>query len=218
MKANFYHGLPHRPYVLVPGKGIDEADVYNYLYCIGLAGMDCSGFVWHVLSYIASKKGLDLGKVLRTSMGAPRGVNPAWYAGTSFFGSRNSHIIHIDDRIKNLAPGDIILFRGQNGAMAHSAIIQSVDFSKGIIRYLQCTDEAPMPERGVHESFIYFNPEKPEVTLRDISLKWTQQRQAPFHGEKNSPFSDDGKRYRAFSELGGGMVVRLRLISQAFKL
>jgi hypothetical protein len=93
--------------------------------------------------------------------------------------------------------------------MAHSAIVQSVDFTKGTVRYLQCTDEAPLSERGVHESFIHFNPANPDISLNSPALQWTQKRFAPFPGEKDSPFSDDGERYRAF---GGGKVVRLQAL------
>jgi len=57
MKAGSYRGLPHRPYVFTTGNGIEETDVYNYLYCIGLAGMDCSGFVWHVCADLYSAAG-----------------------------------------------------------------------------------------------------------------------------------------------------------------
>jgi len=212
MKAGSYRGLPHRPYVFAAGNGIEETDVYNYLYCIGLAGMDCSGFVWHVLTYVARQGGLDLGRALSRSLGVRRGEDPAWYVGTSFFNSRTAQIIAVQDSIKNLRPADIILFRGTDGSMAHSAIIQSIDLKQGVIRYLQSTDEAPLRERGVHESFIHFDPANTEISLSDPALNWTQQRQAPFPGEKPSPFSDDGRRYRAFSELGGGKVVRLRLL------
>jgi hypothetical protein len=212
MKAGAYRGLPHRPYVLVSGRGIEETDVYNYLYCVGLAGMDCSGFVWHILSHIAKQGGLDLGRTLSRSLGVRRGDDPSWYVGTSFFNSRSSQIIAVHDAIRNLRPGDILLFRSSDGAMSHSAIIQSIDFSAGNIRYLQCTDEAPLTERGVHESSIYFDPQRPQVSLSDPGLRWTQKRYAPFPGEKDSPFSDDGERYRAFPELGGGRVVRLRAL------
>ncbi|MDR0494344.1 MAG: peptidoglycan endopeptidase [Treponema sp.] len=217
MKAGSYRGLPHRPYVFAGGKGIEETDVYNYLYCVGLAGMDCSGFVWNVLSYVAKQGGLDLGNALRRSLGVRRGDDPAWYVGTSFFNSKSSHISAVEDKIKNLRPADIILFRGSDGAIAHSAVIQSVNLERGVIRYLQSTDEAPLPERGVHESFIRFDPSNTEIPLSDISLGWTQQRQAPFPGEKASPFSDDGERYRAFGELGGGRVVRLRLLTSVIE-
>ena len=212
MKAGSYRGLPHRPYVLVSGQGIEDTDVYNYLYCIGLAGMDCSGFVWHILSYIGRQGGMDLGKTLSRVLGVPKGGDPAWYVGTSFFGSKSAQIVTVADQIKNIRPADIILFRGSDGAMAHSAVVQSVDFSNGVIRYLQSTDEAPLHERGVHESFVYFDPSRPELSLSDTSLNWTQKRYAPFPGEKDSPFSDDGGRYRAFDSLGGGKVVRLKAL------
>jgi hypothetical protein len=212
MKAGSYRGLPHRPYVLTTGRGALESDVYNYLYCIGLVGMDCSGFVWHVLNYIGQQGGIDLGGTLRTALGVPRGADPARYVGTAFFNSGSSQITAVNDEIRNLRPADIILFRGADGLMAHSAIIQSIDFTGGTIRYVQCTDEAPLLERGVHESFIYFNPSKTNVSLSDPSLRWTQKRFAPFPGEKDSPFSDDGERYRAYSEHGGGRVVRIKAL------
>ena len=98
--------------------------------------------------------------------------------------------------------------------MGHAAVIQSVDFSAGIIRYLQCTDEAPLNERGVHDSFIFFDPARTNVSLSDPSLTWTKRRYPPFPGERVSAFSDDGERYRAFPELGGGRVVRLRPVSE----
>ena len=207
MKAGSYHGLPHKPYVLVSGRGAAESDVYNYLYCITWAGMDCSGFVWHILSYMARKAGVNLGRVLRRSMGVPRGADPSWYAGTGFYNSKNSEIIAVPDALKNLRPADIILFRAKDGSMAHSAVIQSIDFDKGVIRYFQSTDEAPQTARGVHESYIYFKPGSTNISLTDASLAWSQQRFSPFPGEKASAFSDDGERYRAY---GGGRVVRLR--------
>ena len=61
MKAGAYRGLPHRPYVYAAGRGIEATDIYNYLYCIGRLGMDCSGFVWHILSATAKEGGIDLG-------------------------------------------------------------------------------------------------------------------------------------------------------------
>ncbi|MDR2159621.1 MAG: peptidoglycan endopeptidase [Treponema sp.] len=213
MKAGAYRGLPHRPYVLTGGRGPEETDVYNYLYCVGRAGMDCSGFVWHVLSYTARQGGIDLGRRLGRSLGVPRGGDAAWYAGTAFFNSGSREIRPVKDEIRNLRPADILLFRAAGGDMAHSAIIQSVDFDGGCIRYLQCTDEAPLEERGVHESFIYFDPARPGVSLSDPGLRWTQKRFAPFPGEKDSPFSGDGERYRAFPEKGGGRVVRLRALA-----
>jgi hypothetical protein len=213
MKAGAYRGLPHRPYVLVNGRGLEKSDVYNYLYCVGHTGMDCSGFVWHVLSYVARAGGLDLGQALAGTLGVRSGDQPSWYVGTGFYNSRSSQISPVEDEIANLRPGDILLFRGYDGEMSHSALIQSVNFSTGTIRYLQCTDEAPLDERGVHESCIFFDPARPRTSLGDPSLVWTQKRYAPFPGEWESPFSDDGDRYRAFPELGGGRVVRLGILA-----
>jgi len=209
MKAGSYRGLPHRPYVMTSGRGALESDVYNYLYSIGHVGVDCSGFVWYILSYIGKQGGVDLGRTLSATLGVPRGADPARFVGTAFFNSRSSQIIEVNDEIRNLRPADIMLFRDANNGMAHSAIIQSIDLKTGIIRYLQCTDEAPLLERGVHESFIHFDPANPRVSLKNPALKWTQKRFAPFPGEKDSPFSDDGERYRAY---GGGKVVRLRAL------
>jgi hypothetical protein len=211
MKAGSYHGLPHKPFVLVSGQGIEAGDVYNYLYCIGWTGMDCSAFVWHVLSHIAKDKGVNLGARLARALGVPRGARASIYAGTSFYNSRSRELTAVNDKIKNLKSADIILFRAKDGAMAHSAIIQSVDFTRGVIRYLQDTDEAPQAERGVHESFIYFNPSKTDTSLSDEAMRWSQSRFSPFPGEKASAFSDDGQRYRAY---GGGRIVRFALITR----
>ncbi|MDR2521165.1 MAG: peptidoglycan endopeptidase [Spirochaetaceae bacterium] len=211
MKAGSYHGLPHMPYVLAGGKGVEQSDVYNYLYCVSWAGMDCSACVWHVLSYTARKAGINLGRELRRSLGTPRGAEPSWYAGTAFYNSKSREITAVADGIRNLRAGDIILFRAKDGTMAHSAVIQSVDFAKGVIRYLQDTDEAPQDARGVHESFIHFKPGHSGARLTDAALVWSQQRFSPFPGEKESAFSDDGERYRAY---GGGRVVRLRLMPE----
>ena len=214
MKAGSYRGLLHRPYVLTNGRGLGETDVYNYLYCVGLVGMDCSGFVWHVQSYIAAAGRVDLGLTLARALGARNGEDPSRYAGTAFYDSKSPQIVSVKDEIKMLRPGDIILFRAEDGGMSHSAVIQSVDFSSGVIRYLQCTDEAPLAERGVHDSFIHFDPKSSSVSLSNPALTWTQSRYPTFPGERASPFSDDGKRYRAYPEKGGGRVVRILAVSQ----
>jgi hypothetical protein len=212
MKAGSYRGLPHRPYVLSSGRGIEDTDVYNYLYCVGRVGMDCSGFVWHVLVYVAAAGGMDLGRTLGRALGVRKGEDPSYYAGTWFYNSRSSQIAAVKDELKSFRPGDIILFRSKDGQMAHSAIIQSINAETGVIRYLQSTDEAPLAERGVHESFIHFDPAHPERSLADPSLQWTQARYPPFPGEKAGPFSDDGERYRAYPEHGAGRVVRIKAL------
>ncbi|MCL2440165.1 MAG: peptidoglycan endopeptidase [Treponema sp.] len=210
IKAGTYRGLPHRPFVLTSGRGVQESDVYNYLYCIGRIGVDCSGFVWHILSYVARQGGVDLSRVLDPSLGAPRGADPARFIGTAFFNSRSAQIIPVNDEIRNLRPADIILFRDMEGTVVHSAIIQSIDFSRGVIRYLQCTNVAPQDERGAHDSFIYFNPSNPAVSLKDPALHWTQRRAPPFSGEE-VPFTNDGEIYRHRAN-GGGRVVRMRVL------
>jgi len=210
IKAGTYRGLPHRPYVLTSGRGAHESDVYNYLYCIGLIGIDCSGFVWYVLSHIARQGGVDLGAALAPVLGVPRGVNPALYVGTSFFNSRSSHMLAVEDEIRNLRPADIMLFRDVDGTVIHSAIIQSIDRTRGIIRYLQCTNVGLPNERGVHESFIYFDPANQNVSLKDPSLHWSKKRYPAFPGEE-IPFADDGERYRHRAN-GGGRIVRLQAL------
>jgi len=207
MRGGPYPGLPHRPHVLVTGGGVSEADVYNYLHAVGRVGVDCSGFVWNVLVHTARRGGVDLARLLAPSMGVPPGRDPAWYAGTVFFNSANPHLSAVSYSLANLRPADVILFRGPDGRPAHSAVIQSVDFERGVIRYLQSTDMAGSGERGVHDSFIRFDPARPYVALSYPGLDWSKRRYAPFPGEPECPFGDDGSRFRAF---GGGRVVRLR--------
>jgi len=214
MKTGFYRPLPHKPYVFSSGNNYAAADVYNYLYCIGRIGMDCSGFVWYILSRAAQAGGIDLERRLDRLLPPARAVNPAFYVGTSFFNSKSAEFLQIEDKIHNLRPGDVMLFRDKDGTMAHSAVIQSVDLETGIVRYFQCTDEAPYKERGVHESVIRFDPEKKELSLKDKSLLWSQARFPPFPGETPSAYSTDGERYRAFPEFGAGKIVRLRAIAE----
>lgn len=217
MKAGAYRGLPHRPYVYVSGDGVESTDVYNYLYSVGRVGMDCSGFVWHILSAVAESQGFDLGESLARTLGVREGKEPSFYVGTQFFDSDSRHLMQVDDEIRNLKPGDVMLFRSRDGRAGHSAVIQSIDFDNGVIRYLQSTDEAPQRERGVHESFIYFDPDRPEIRLSDPSLDWSQNRFAPFPGEYASAFSNDGERYRADFGEGGGKVVRLKAMADLFR-
>lgn len=214
MKADAYPGLPHRPFVFSDGTGVKSSDVYNYLYCVGRLGMDCSGFVWHVLSTVARRGGLDLSKTLARSLRAPSRSVASLYFGTWYFKPKNKETITVNDSIKDLRPLDLILFRGDDGNIVHSSVIQSIDRKAGIIRYLQSTDEAPLEERGVHESFIRFDPKKPSASLKDPTLVWSQRRLPPFEGERSSQFTDDGDRFRAFPEYGGGTVVRLRALAK----
>ncbi|MDR0909392.1 MAG: peptidoglycan endopeptidase [Spirochaetaceae bacterium] len=212
LKSGRYTQIPHKPHVLVPGTGISDIDVYNYLYCVAHVGVDCSGFVWRMLSAAADFKGIDLARRLRYTLGAATKDTAAIYAGTSFYSSTSRELISLEDKISNLRPADIILFIGPDGKAIHSMIIQSINRNAGIIRYLQSTDEAPTQDRGVHESLIYFNPDKPDVSLKDRSVQWQQKRFPPFPGEMQSDYVDDGARYRAYPEHGGGRVVRIKAL------
>ena len=211
IKAGTYKALPHRPYVLTSGRGANESDIFNYLYCIGFVGIDCSGFVWHVLSYLARQGGLDLGRALTPALGIPQGADASLYAGTAFFNSRSSQVAAVNDLISNLRPADIMLFRDVDGTVIHSAVIQSIDWTRGVIRYLQCTNVGLPHERGVHDSYVYFDPANTSVSLKDLSLRWSKRRYPAFPGEE-IPFIDDGERYRHRAG-GGGRVVRLRALT-----
>lgn len=215
IRAGLYPGLPHQPYVLVRGRGATGADVYNYLYCVGRLGMDCSGFVWHALTSVARAGGLDLAKTFGRYVGASRSADAAKFVGTWFFDPKNAYLEEVKDEIRNLRPADVIVFRGDDGTTRHSAIIQSIDRVRGTIRYLQSTDEAPQDERGVHESLITFDPAHPEATLDAPSVTWHQLRGAAFDGEGGVWYRDDGERYRAFPGSGGGTVVRLKALAKA---
>jgi hypothetical protein len=177
--------------------------------------MDCSGFVWHVLQSVAVAGGLDLGRTFGRYVGAPRSADAASFVGTWFFDPKNRNLEEVKDEIRNLRPADVIVFRGDDGTTRHSAVIQSIDRVRGTIRYLQSTDEAPQEERGVHESVITFNPARPEASLEDPSVAWHQLRAAAFDGEGGIWFRDDGERYRAYPEFGGGTVVRLKALAKA---
>jgi cell wall-associated NlpC family hydrolase len=214
LRSGSYVQLPHKPHVYNDGTGVTLPDVYNYLYCVSRVGIDCSGFVWQTLTYAASRCGLDLTKAVSRYVGAPPGAAVNYFIGTSYYDSKSRALENVPDKIANLRPGDIMLFRGSDGKAVHSAVIQSIDFDKGVIRYLQSTDEAPEEERGVHESFVQFDPQKSDTSLSSLSLTWSQKRYPPFPGEMQSAFSDDGERYRAYPELGGGRVVRFKMLSR----
>jgi hypothetical protein len=214
MLSGRYPGLPHRPAVLSRGRGAEDSDVYNYIYCVGAQGMDCSGFVLHILRAIGKEGGLDLNAALRREAKIPRGVDPSLFVGARTFDPKNGKTRQLSGRIADLLPGDILLFRGEDGSFIHSCVLQSVDLAAGRIRYLQSTDESPIEERGVHDSFIYFDPRYPDADLKDPNLNWTQLRGVAFEGEIPPAFTDDGARYRAYAESGGGIVVRFKSLEK----
>lgn len=135
--------------------------------------------------------------------------------GLWFFKPEEGNVERVDDNINNLRPGDIFLFKGRGYIFRHSAVIQSIDLYRGVIRYVQCTNWAPQRERGVHESFIYFDPARPGISLKDEALEWSQKINPTFIGEVPLRFwKDDGDRYRSYMEAGGSIIVRLKLIKE----
>ncbi len=187
--------------------------------------MDCSGFVWHSLNTVARAGGLDLPRALGRQSGGSRIYYAAPYIGTWFFTPKNKAFALVDEKIANLRPADIIVFRDREGKPVHSSVIQSIDRKAGLIRYLQSTDEAPREMRGVHESFIEFPPDNPQLRLGDPEVLWRQLRESAFAGEPSSAFTDDGTRFRAWTnegvykgtKRGGGFVVRLKALAPAIK-
>ncbi len=209
MKRGKYPGNNSLIYIYKKDGNFEKKDIYNYLYCIAGVGVDCSGFVYNVQKAIAAGKGIDLDKVLAEKLGVQKERLPV-YIGTWFYTPENGYAERVEDRISNIKSGDIILFRGKEGKIKHSAVVESIDREKGVIRYVQNTDWAPQEERGVHESFITFNPENPDISLRDESLVWYQKVMPTFKGEQPISWKNDGDRYRAYQEYGGGIIVRLK--------
>ena len=212
LKSGPYPGTSVEISVLKLDPHLTGADVYNYLYAIGSAGMDCSGFVYTVQKAIAESFGVNLDERLSPSIG--RSVEEVHrYIGIGSLAPGSSVVEVVVDAIENIRPGDVILFRGRNAEFRHSAAIQSIDFDTATIRYLQCTDWAPQGERGVHASEIHFDRSSRGVSLKDASAIWTQELYPAFPGEPVLVhWRTDGDRYRSYMQAGGGVIVRLRYI------
>jgi hypothetical protein len=216
LKAGRYPGTPTRIFVYRSGSDLTEADAYNYLYAVASVGVDCSGLAHHVQQSLALAWGMDLDRMLagqwRTS---PTLVGRR--VGLWFYDPASGYTVSVGDRIEDLRPADMILFRGSDGQLKHSAVIQSVDFENGLIRYIQSTDWAPEAERGIHESLIRFDPAQPRVSLGHHSVRWLQQVRPSFEGElEPRDWQNDGDRYLWYPAGGGSVVVRLRYLADAF--
>jgi len=207
-----YPGTRTRVFVLKRDSVLSEVDVYNYLYCVGAVGLDCSGFVYHILKAAVRCLGADLEGALAERWRLARQKVPLAF-GLWTLDPEKGYTERVRDAVENLRPADIFLFRGRGGAFRHSAVIQSIDRDRGLIRYVQCTDWAPQEQRGSHESFIRFDPAHPEVSLGDSSVRWTQGVLPAFTGEPGLRYwRNDGDRYRAFWPTGRSLVVRLKLL------
>jgi hypothetical protein len=215
VNGDSYPGTPTRIFVRREGGQLGEADVYNYLYAVTAVGVDCSGFTYHLLDSAARAYGLELDHALAKSLKArPREVRKR--IGMWFFDPAQGYTERIGDRIADLRPADLLLFRGSDGSFKHSAVIQSIDMENGVIRYVQSTDWAGEQERGVHLSIIHFDPARPDEGLDHYSVRWLQQVRPPFAGEQEPRnWRSDRDRYLWYTETGGSMVVRLRLLAAA---
>jgi hypothetical protein len=211
-----YPGTPTRIFVRRSEAELTEADVYNYLYAVAAVGVDCSGFSYHLHEVLAKVYGVDLNRLLARGLKAdPRLVRNG--VGLYFFDPASGYTEPVADRIVNLRPGDMILYRGSDGKLKHSAVIQSIDFEKGIIRYMQSTDWALEAERGVHLSMIRFEPERARESLRHYTVRWLQQVRPPFEGEEEPrDWLTDGDRYLWYTAAGGSLVVRPRYLVPLF--
>jgi hypothetical protein len=217
LRKGIYPGTATRIFVHKIDASLSEADVYNYLYAIASVGVDCSGLTYYIHTCLARAYGAELDEVLgelwKTS---PSNVRER--VGLWFYDPASGYTDAIEDRIENLRPADVILFRGSDGGLKHSAVVQSIDLEKGLVRYVQCTDWAIESERGVHQSVILFDPSRPEVSLRHYSVIWKQQVQPPFDGETEPrDWLTDRDRYAWYPEAGGSLVVRLRCLAEVFE-
>lgn len=198
-----------------PPGPLRSDDVYDYLYCIAAVGIDCSAFAYYALETLADAAGADLATALAIELGVPptqvRRTITTW-----FLHPARGLTTPVPDQVLALRPGDLLLFRGGNGEFAHCGVVQSVDMGTGVVRYLQSTDWAPRDERGVHDSLIRFDPDRPTLSLRDPSVVWTQRVAPAFPGEEDpGPWRTDGDRFRAHADSGGGLVVRLNALTRA---
>ena len=208
-----YPGNPTRIFVHRAGGELTDADVYNYLYAVASVGVDCSGFASHVLETVALAYGIELNRSLAKSWKVSSN-EVRRRIGMWFFDPANGYTERVADRIEDLRPADMILFRGSDGALKHSAVIQSIDLENGMIRYVQSTDWAIEEERGVHQSMIRFDPARAQVGLGHYSVRWLQQVRPPFTGEEEPrDWRTDGDRYLWYTDAGGSMVVRPRFLA-----
>ncbi len=215
LKNGSYPGSPARIFVYRSQAELSEADLYNYLYAVAAIGVDCSGFSHYFLQTLARAYGTDL----------DRGLAAIWHTppeqvrnrvGLWFYHPATGFTEAVPDRIEDLRPGDMILFRGSDGLLKHSALIQSIDYDQGLIRYVQSTDWAIKADRGAHASLIRFDPQRPGVGLGHYSVQWLQQVRPPFDGEREPrDWRTDGDRYRWYPAAGGSLVVRLRALAAA---
>ncbi len=212
-KARF-KGNDLYPYEIKEDSSLSLIDIYNYLYCLGRVGVDCSGFSFYLQRFIALQYGIDLCEEIAKEWRVKSKDVPSWI-GTWYYNRWNTE--RVDDKIINLRPGDLILFPDRRRPVVHSAVIRSIDLPRGSVRYVQCTDWVfNREERGPHASAVFFDRLFPEKSLSDPSLIWVQKLGPVFEGE-TCPYgnADDGFRYRLSSHRG--KVVRLKRVAELLR-
>jgi hypothetical protein len=217
MTGGEYPGTSTRIFVHKNGEGFTEADIYNYLYAIASVGVDCSGFLYHIHHAIAAAYGVDLDRLLARKLRLRPELVSRWI-GTWFYDPAGGYTREMEDRIEDLRPGDVILFRGSDGSLKHSAMVQSIDLEESLVRYVQSTDWAIEPDRGVHRSTIRFDPFRPRANLDHYSVRWTQRVAPPFRGElEPRDWFTDGDRYLWYTQAGGSLVVRFSELAELIR-
>jgi hypothetical protein len=213
LRRGSVQGTPTRLFVAKSGSELSESDVYNYLYAVASVGVDCSGFTFYIHDSVTQAYGTSASKMLAERWRI-RPDQVAHRVGLWFYDPASGYTEKIEDRIEDLRPGDVILFRGSDGTLKHSAVIQSIDPEKGLLRYVQSTDWAVESDRGVHQSVIVFDPERPQVSLGHYSVIWKQQVRPPFDGElEPRDWLTDRDRYAWYTAGGGSLVVRLQYLA-----
>lgn len=109
-----YPGDRIQVYVLKRDATLSIPDIYNYLYCVGFVGIDCSGFIYYIQKSIARSLGVDLDRKLARLMKVPSEMVPQ-LVGLWPFDPSNGQSERVEDVVANLRPGDIFLFRGHGG-------------------------------------------------------------------------------------------------------
>ena len=215
LKTGVYPGTPTRLFVYRNGSEIGPADVYNYLYAVAAVGVDCSGFSFSIQEAVALARDAGITDLL-SSRWKVSADKVRQRIGMWFFDPAYGHTRAIGDRIVDLRPADIILFRGADGQFKHSAVVESIDLERGLLHYVQSTDWAPESERGVHRSTIRFVEMFPHLGLGHKTTQWLQRVEPAFDGEAEPRYwATDGDRYRWNERAGGGLVVRLKYTEEA---
>lgn len=212
-KARF-KGIEAYPYEIKGDSFCSEVDIYNYLYCLGRVGVDCSGFSFYFQRYLAFEHGVDLCEEIAKKWGVKDPKNIPLSIGTWYYNPKYGNTERVDDKILNLRAGDLILFPARRWEDSHSAVICSINLKSGVIRYVQDTDWVfDRKERGPHASAVYFDPSQPEKSLSDPFLTWTQELGPVFESE-TCPYGNETDHFRYLLPPYKGKVVRLKRIAE----